>query len=286
LFRDLREAPDVDPSFWPGIAQLAPVRGESGGLWQDAKNCVLLGVKVSQRGRDNVWFVRLSSASHEEPQPGMRLAPFPVPMDIGSLNAKMRLFAPAERVWVETYDQQGTLLQSSIRTVPTEFGSSSAVELCRYIHMHSSLREPNVLDEINLESLAAVLIRLNTIATSRSVRPIALAVKDHVVRLPNVLEILASGFSRKVQLTVHESLSQVHSPFVLMGSVPSSEMRFQLRCAGQALFDGRLLCRPPEPPFHLTGGLLVLEAVHPENPHNRLTVRVLASRHRETESAK
>jgi hypothetical protein len=137
-----------------------------------------------------------------------------------------------------------------------------------------------------LESLAVVLIRLNTIATSRSVRPVALAVKDDVVRMPNVLEILASGFSRKLQLTVRESLSQVHSPFVLMGSVPSSEMRFQLRYAGQPLFDGRLLCRPPDPPFHLTGGLLVLEAVHPENPHNRLTVRVLASRHRDAGTAK
>lgn len=282
LFDDLQEASDVDPSFWPGMQHLAPLSEGAEDSSQEALDCVLLGVKISHDGQESIWFVRLSSSAAEpEPSPhGMRLAPFALPMDVGSLSTKMKLIAPAEKVWVETYDHQGALVQSSIRSVPTGISPSSVLELCQYMHDHSTSAATVGEAAVNRESLAALLIKLNAIGSSRSLRPIHEVVKKDVLRVPGVLEMVAAGFKRRMQLMVHQSQWQARPLMGLLGHVPSGEMRFQLRYGGQAIFNGRLLCRTPEAPFHLTGGLLMLEAVHPDKPQNRLTLRVLAAKHR------
>lgn len=279
LFDDLHEASDVDPSFWQGMQQLAPLN--TGETSQEAQDCVLLGVKVSHDGRESIWFVRLSSCAPEPPPHGMRLAPFAVPLNVGSLSTKMKLIAPAEKVWVETYDHQGALAQSSIRSVPTGITAASVLELCQYMHDHSGSIAMVGQEAVSRESLAALLIKLNTIGSSRSLRPIHEALKKDVLHLPGVLDVVAAGFSRQVQLVVHQSQWQVRPLVGLLGNVPSAETRFQVRAAGQAIFNGRLLCRSPEAPFQLTGGLLMLDAVHPEKPQNRMTLRVLAARHRD-----
>ena len=67
-------------------------------------------------------------------------------------------------------------------------------------------------------------------------------------------------------------------PWVFQGAMaPCYQAEFSTYFAGERCFDCRVVVSPSVPPMHLLGGLLVIEAVHPQMPENRLTARVLAT---------
>jgi hypothetical protein len=121
------------------------------------------------------------------------------------------------------------------------------------------------------------MVTLQAISECRSIKPIRNTVKANILNLPGVVSLLIAGFKLKPEMALRHEMTAsgaVTSPF----NVPWDEALFQLRVAGQPMLNGRLACRSPEPPFHLTGGLLMLEAAHPERPQHRLMVRVLAAK--------
>jgi hypothetical protein len=70
----------------------------------------------------------------------------------------------------------------------------------------------------------------------------------------------------------------VKSPWSLEAAlIPRQEAQFPVSIAGQKVFDCRVVVGPPNPPYNLLGGVLLFEAVHPEDTTRRLTIRVLAA---------
>jgi hypothetical protein len=277
LFDDQHEIVAPDPSFQPGMEYLTITNDTPDGSWQRADDWVLLGVKVSHHGRDDVWFVRIST--HSPPaSDSPRFKPFVVPLNIGSLKARTLLIAPVGRVCVEVFDENGAFVHTSIRQVPMGSPSASLLDLCKHISVERPGSEEIGRTPEQTEALEALMIMLHSIGNSRSLQVIRDATRSDVIEMPSLLSVVISGFKFKVEMDLRHGTWRGGMP-AMLSSAPCDEARFQLRIAGQPMFNGRLVCRAPQPPFHLTAGMLILEAVHPHNPQNRFMLRVLAAKH-------
>lgn len=250
---------------------------------------VLLGVKISHREAegvaDDVWFVRLSTLTPSEAATDAKKASekersFVTPFNVGPIKAGRKHAAEPQRVCVEVYDRDGDLLRSSIRTTPKFASTFNLLDVCRLLQpVDESAPAAPVALAGSPDDLAGMLLTLRAEVCCGATESIRQSMRDHVVRAPTLVEVVLNALRLSVQTNITEA-GMVMPPWSLEGGLaPAYQCRFPVCFAGQKLFDCRMIAGPALPPFQLTGGMLLAEAVHPDKPDNRMMIRILAARH-------
>lgn len=289
VFGAVNELAEIDPSFRPGMEFLSgfdvPQAGET---WQP-DDWVLLGIKVTHEDQSNVWFVRMSTLppridSDGKPIP-QRVREFTVPFGVGAVKPRTRFMAPVGRLCIETYDRDGAYVQSSVRSVPECAPIASLMQMCRDLVPKMSIAgastdapESENADNVSPNSLASLTVMMQTVGMCSALQPIRDAVREQVIKVPTLMDVILSGLNLRLEAKMPGTEIVVMPGLngVFLG--PCEQSHFPVCLAGQPLFDCRLISGPTAPPYHLTAGMLLFEAVHPEKPQNRLTVRVLAAK--------
>ena len=109
---------------------------------------------------------------------------------------------------------------------------------------------------------------------SAELKPIA----DIVVARPSLAEILLQG--GVVQLSIFAVINGTE----MMGAMPGVQgtvcsFPFEVRAYDRPALRGRLFVTDSRPPFLPGGGIVAVEAAHPDRPDNTVSVRLLAARH-------
>jgi len=242
---------------------------------------MLLGIKVqSDQPADNsVWFVRLSTLAPKADQP-IKTDEFKVPLGVGNVKTGTSFRAPLGRILLETYDCDGNMLRSSVRTVPQFQPNASLLDLWRTFAASNPTEDvTSASTGVTRETVAALLTTIQGMGCSRAIAPIRLAVRAaDVVKKPTVLDVLLNGLRLNLEAEPSDG-EVVKMPWSLDAALcPRRETQFPVLLAGQKLFDCRMVVGPANPPYNLLGGVLLFEAVHPDKPSNRLTIRVLAAK--------
>lgn len=284
VFGAVNELAEVDPSFQPGIEFLAGLdNAPAGDSWQP-DDWILLGLKLSHDDQQSVWFVRISTLPPKTDAEGhplpARVREFCMPFGLGSIKPRTRFASLVGRICIETYAHDGEFMQSSVRLIPQASRDASLMDLCQDLQSKSADADSNAppAPAESIKSMAVLAVTLQTIGLCGALEPIREAVREQVLKLPNVIDVILAGL--RVRLETHMSPSEVlFMPWLGGGTLgPCEQSRFPVCLAGQPVFDCRLICGPTAPPYHLTAGMLLFEAVHPDKPRNRLTVRVLAAK--------
>jgi hypothetical protein len=273
----IRENVTLDPSFKHGFGVLSAMFNPRPVEIDKVTDWVLLGVKVTKEDQDDVWFVRLSTL----PPRGIKDAKatfsreFSVPFGIGNVKSGTKLNKPVNRVLIETFDQEGTLLRTSTRSVPQMSDSPSLLDLWRELAWPTG----SLFGERTLanDSVASMMMTLQALGTSGALRPIREAARKDIIKQPKILGLLLNGlrFTVEADFSRSELVKSINSSDDTIA--PRYQIDFPVSLTGQRMFNCRLVCGPPTAPYHLLGGTLLFEAVHPDKPRNRLSVRVLAA---------
>ena len=286
-FAPVDDSPNVDPSFKLGLEILSGFdQPQTNADWQ-SDDWLLLGVKVDAANtkESNVWFVRLSTLPPKATPPttsapaASATQEFKIPFGIGSVKTGSTFTAPRGRLMVETYDRDGVLLRSSVRVVPQFRANASLFDICRS-EPDAGADDSSCNDSDNhpLRADAPLMMMLETLGCAQALAPIREVVRHTVIKKPSILGFVFNGLRMNVDAQITES-ELVRSPWSPEAALtPRHEALFPVSLAGQHLFDCRMIVGPPDPPYNLTGGVLLLEAVHPEDTQNRLTIRVLAAK--------
>jgi hypothetical protein len=185
------------------------------------------------------------------------------------------------RICIETYNREGEFVQSSVRVVPQTVPAASMLELCQDLRAAAEDNQAVTADGSagpSRASLASISTTLQIVGMSAALAPVREAVKTYVVKPPTLMDVVMSGLQLKLQTQLRDTqpLATPWSAGLAIGQCCQS--RFPVMLAGQPLFDCRLVAGPNVPPYHLTSGMLLFEAVHPQKTENRLTIRVLAAK--------
>lgn len=274
-------APEMDPRFAAGLAQFRNGDTDGDGWRWDANefaDWALLGVTlVDDRGRDQVWFVRLSSLAEEEPQ----MERFKVSASLGPLNRGDRLTAPAKRVRIESFDRFGEHINTSHRTLPiaaSDVNAGGMEALGRALAEGSQYGSET--DAQSAEDLAKLSISLQEIGKSGALRPIRHAARKTVIHEPNILMLILNAFRINVRADFANA-ERMTQPWLPEFDVPQYVASSPLYIAGQHVLNCRVVLGPVGDPFALTAGVLGFEITHPDRPQNKLTVRLLATKPRQ-----
>ena len=274
----IRESAPLDPSFTHGFGVLSAMFNPRPTDVDNVSDWVLLGVKVTRESQDEVWFVRLSTVPPRQPKGGQKISltrEFSVPFGIGSVKSGTKLTMPVNRVLIETFDREGTLLRTSYRSVPQMPEAPSVLDLWRELAWPSGTLFGD--RTVENDSVASMMMTLQALGTSGALRPIREAARKDIIKQPKILGLLLNGLRFTVEADFSRS-ELVKSICTSDDSVaPRYQIDFPVSLTGQRMFNCRLVCGPPTSPYHLLGGALLFEAVHPDNPQNRLSVRVLAA---------
>ena len=270
----------VDPSFKTGFGILSGMFAPQAASSENAGDSLLLGVKVTDGQQDDIWFVRLSMLPPRPVEDTQVAADtsreFSVPFGIGAVKTGTKMTVPTNRVLIETYDHQGTPLRSSVRAIPQLPESATLLDLWR--ELASPAGSLFQTQAISNQSLAGMMMSLQSLGASRALRPIRDAVREEVIKQPKILGLLLRG----LRFTVEADFSQSQ----LIRSIatadeqdgPRYQIDFPVSLTGQHMFDCRLIVGPAQGPYSLLGGALLFEASHPDKPLNRVSVRVLAAK--------
>jgi len=277
-FAPAAETVEVDPSFRPGMEVLCAWDSGSRALAPDAEDSLLLGVKVASEESDQVWFIRLTTLAPNQ-EDGDNDAPttkeFSVPFGIGGVKTGCKFTCPINRLLVETYDDHGVLLRSSIRNVPKFTSSLTMLDVLGSV---SSDDQPSSAANAQAtEDLARVMTLMQLTGGSRALFPIREAIRDHVISRPSIIGLMLAAFRLKVEAPMDSPENAANA--AMMATTGKRDARFPVLLSGQRLFDCRVVVGPTAPPYNMTAGALLMEAVHPENAKKRLTICVLAGRH-------
>lgn len=243
----------------------------------DSSDWLLIGVKVTQASNHDVWFVRLSAVSDSIANDGKsdipRIKEFTVPFGLGPVKTSAKFLAPIAKLQVETFDEQGELLRSSMRTVPYSRCDATLLDVLR------SDSVTDVRGESSLSNLAGMVTLLELTGGSRALLPIGERIREHVLDEPNLIDFLLSGLRLRLETPIEQHQLVCAAWPSETGLIFSQEAAFPVTLAGRKLFDCRLVVGPAVPPYDLLAGTLLIEAVNPEHGENRLKICVLAGRH-------
>jgi hypothetical protein len=283
-FAAIDEAPFLDPSFKPGAAILYGFdQPDTRNTWE-ADDWMLLGVKVSRGTESDVWFVRLSTLcepSARESGPvfeGDR--EFAVPFGVGSVKTGTKFHARPCKVLIELYDRDGQFMRSSVRIVPQYRPTATLLDVWNMLHNQAGHRgaAEDAGEGTDAGGTAGLMAMLHTLGSARSLRPIRDVVRQDVIKPPSIIGLLLAGLKLNLQADVSDC-EVVTSPWSTDAELSPRQMaRFPVAIDGQKLFDCRLIVGPPNPPYQLTAGVLMFEAVHPQKSDHRFTLRVLAAK--------
>jgi hypothetical protein len=246
----------------------------------------------------------------EEAEGGRRLQDrrfeYTVPFGVGAIRPDAKFAVRCRRLRVETYDAKGEFVAAWSRLVPEIFPDASLYQALATLPEPGPLRalrqepaashaeaprvslgaatdeaveaaillDPQRLRDCGLYEMVATL---QALGTTPPVAPIRDVVKDHIVQVPSLLTLLMTGLKPTATASMRFATQSAFPWAFDRIDVPCYQAEFTTFLAGERCFDCRVVAGPSVPPLHLLGGLLVIEAAHPQQPENRLTVRLLAS---------
>lgn len=305
-FQGVPSAIRIDPQFRDGLERLAATKSWPLSTNADDDDWVLLGVKVQWQEKDEprerIWFVRIVETIDPEEAAGGRVLAnrrfeYDVPFGVGAIRPNAKFTIACRRIRIESYDARGEFISQWSRLAPEIFADASVYQALATLPQRGPLGLPlNREDEDDLamvrsmpaEALEAMqraqdrgmyemVATLQTLGMTPPLATIRELVKDHVVNMPSIFSFLLSGLKPTVAATL-SSATPCEFPWMLdRVHVPAYQAEFATLLAGERMMDCRVIAGPSVPPMDLLGGLLVIEAAHPDVPGNRLTVRVLAS---------
>lgn len=309
-FQGVPSAIRIDPQFRDGLECLVATKSWPLSSNADDFDWLLLGVKVQWQEKDErrerIWFVRIAETIDPEEAAGGRVLAnrrfeYDVPFGVGAIRADSKFTVSCRRIRIETYDERGEFIAQWSRLAPEIFPDASVYQALATLPQRGPLglplnREgegegddslamvrslpPAALDALQRgqdRGMYEMVATLQTLGMTPPLASIRELVKDHVVSMPSIFSFLLSGLKPTVAATL-SSATPCEFPWVLdRVQVPAYQAEFTTLLAGERMFDCRMVAGPSVPPMDLLGGLLVIEAAHPDNPGNRLTVRVLAS---------
>jgi hypothetical protein len=261
-----------DPAFSRGPSILAgfdPPKQEAS--WE-ADAWALLGVKVEHDGSSDVWYVRLSSLPPRTDDQGrtepLKPRRFTVPISAGSVKGGTSYMSSVGRMRIELFDQDGELLRSSIRVMPQSCPTPSLQALCADFQANP---------DASADGVVTLMSTLLPMGTAKAMVPVQEKIRKNVIREPTILTFLLNGLRLKVDAAFTDSrpISLPWSQGVALA--PMYMVEAPVNIAGQHVMNCRMLVGPPGSPYHLTAGVLLFEATHPDKPRNKLTIRLLAA---------
>jgi hypothetical protein len=278
---------EVDPLFKPGMLLLTADTQPKSPAASAADDWVLLGIKVTHEDQQDVWFVRLSglpvNALSDRPV-SPTTKEFSVPFGVGPVKTGEKFTAPVGKLLIETYDSQGTLLRCSLRTVPNSICGASLLNVLSGCEPLRDVPANGAGATVQGDDVASMLTMMQLMGGSKALTPIRDSIRDQVVQKPSLIGIWINCLALNVQAKV-EQCRMLQSPWTAGGMFAArEEAKFPVILAGQRLFDCRLIVGPTDPPYNLTAGALMFEAVHPEKKQNRLMICVLAAKHEKDEA--
>ena len=283
----------VDPRFRDGLGRLAEAQSWALASEPPRYDWILLGVRAEWQGTERVWFVRVAEiVDPEEAEGGRKLRDrqfqYTLPFGVGEIKPDARFTVRCRRLRIETYDDKGEFVAAWSRLVPEIFPRASLYQALATLPAPgpfgsrlsaaplppSTLAEQRLLRDCGVYELISTL---QALGTTPPMVPIRDVVKDHIVSLPSIVSLVLTGLKPSAEATMSTATS-AGFPWVFQGAMaPCYQAEFSTYFAGERCFDCRVVVSPSVPPMHLLGGLLVIEAVHPQMPENRLTARVLAT---------
>lgn len=281
------EALPIDPTFEPAMNAIVEDQPRTGGMWE-TDDWILLGVKVTHEKGQDVWLVRLTTLKPEDPAMIPDAREFIVPYGIGPVKTASKFNAPIGKILVESFDHLGEPLRSSVRTIPHLQPQSTLLDLL------ASTSEPHAIPTAvplatqpnaqptagpapSRDDMMHAITMIELMSGARALVPIRDSIRDHVIHKPSIVAVVMNGFRLNLEARIERHHS-FHLSHISPAIVKSEEARFPLYLAGHRLFDCRVIAGPTDTPFHLIAGALMVEAVNPEKPNNRLTVCVLAAK--------
>jgi hypothetical protein len=268
----------VDPAFRTGVERM---RSGDGGDWlwgnQDGHDWALLGVELTNGGTKDVWFVRLAQTNTDEDSQAPRIQEFRVPAAVGAIRRGTRFTAPADVILVEVFDISGELVQLEQRLIPSGAGRTSIEELGRALAGEADAPSRGEQVDLGSHPLVSLMVAMRNVTRATPIRPIRDAARAAVIREPSILSIILSGFRINVRADFSNA-EELPGPWMPgVGGLPQFLAQSPLLVAGTNVTEARVVVGPNDPPYHLTAGMLLMEAAHPKKPGNRLSVRVLAA---------
>ena len=285
----------VDPRFRDGLGKLAVAQSWAAATEPPRYDWILLGVRAQWDGEEGVWFVRVAEVvDPEEAEGGRKLRDrrfqYTLPFGVGEIEPDARFTVRCRRLRIETYDANGEFVAAWSRLVPEIFPQASLYQALATLPEPgpfgsrtpasaaplppSTVAEQRLLRDCGVYELISTL---QALGTTPPMTPIRDVVKDHIVSVPSIVSLVLTGLKPSAEATMSTATS-AGFPWVFQGAMaPCYQAEFSTYFAGERCFDCRVVVAPSVPPMHLLGGLLVIEAVHPRYPDNRLSARVLAT---------
>lgn len=276
---------DVDVAAFPGAAEqmvaLTRRARSEGPLWH-AGDSALFALELHQGTEVRRWLLQvrvldplLQDISDGEPEPQTLSYTVNV-SDLGERTYTSTMM----RLQVSVSDAAGQELGQSSPRVPRDFLARGFVDACRAMEQaepagadaEAALRRARI--EYAAESMQSLVTLLGIVARDDTLSDILW----QVVRRPSLLSVLWHfGVSISLQPRFREAIRAAALPPHLPDLAPSWVVPFTLTINGAPALYADLLVTAPDPPLHLSGGILGVSARHPDDPARRFSLLLLAA---------
>lgn len=175
------------------------------------------------------------------------------------------------------HDREGRVVQSSTSFVGDAFLRAGSLEACDLVRA-SGWRTGTVAQPTDAE--ASILVRgvmgmyqlFGVLRENEALGPLLL----RVVRRPSILSIVTNGgVTLLLEARLEEAVQVDPTPF---GAPRAMRYPVRILANGTLALEAAFFVVAPQPPNHLSAGVVAIDAWHPDEPERRFTMRLLGGR--------
>lgn len=177
------------------------------------------------------------------------------------------------------HDREGRVVQSSTSSVGEAFLRAGSLEACDLVGARG-WRTGTAAQPTDAE--ASILVRgvmgmyqlFGVLRENEALGPLLL----QVVRRPSLLSIIANGgVTLQLEARLEEAVQVDPTPF---GAPRAMRYPVRILANGTLALEAAFFVVAPQPPNHLSAGVVAIDAWHPDEPERRFTMRLLGGRRR------
>jgi hypothetical protein len=267
-----------DPDFAPGLTILSgfdtPRHGHAWGPGIHA----LLGIKVTNGSRRDVWFIHLESQPLDPEKARTTSRRFRYHHQDDGEGFIYTATSPVGAVKVSLHDRHGKLLEESLAEVPFGFLRNGPAVSSQRIHSLDESAEDAGVNErmVYADGVLALMSMVQAVRTAPATRPIVNAVWN-VIDPPDLFSII---FGPGLTLDLNADFENAMEVSTLGAAPvsPQSWMPFPISANDKPALIAEVVSGPTDPPYLLTSGILRLVGRHPRFADRSVAVELLAAR--------